>query len=118
LTGRVPRELSELEKAPSVDAFKLDRLKHFDLNIKSTFKKLTTIEQEKFLYNLDYIFGLKIAPIATLRIEESAMDAGLLYYNSDSMAYKTLSNLASQSLMSFFLDHVKTNLVPIFSRVC
>jgi len=118
LTGRVPGEMKILDKQPTVEYFTFERLRHFDIRISTTFKKMTAVAQNTFLYNLDYIFGLKISPIASLRISETAMDAGLFYYDSYSLAYKFLSNLASQSLMEFFLDHVEKNMVPIFSSVC
>ena len=107
-----------LDGAKSVVDFLRHRLNHFDRNIGNAFAALEPLKKQDFLLNLDYVFGLKLSPITIIRVDETAMDAGLLYFDDTAEQYKALSNPASQSLMKFFLANVKTNLVPILSRVC
>lgn len=117
LTGRTPREMKHLDNADSVSDFMRTRRDEFYRNITTVFNSLTTVAQQNFLENLDCFFGLKISSTSTIDIDEQAMDAGLLYYDKPSKQYKTVSHIASQALMRFFLDNANLKLIPILSHV-
>jgi len=108
-TGRVPREMKFFAEALSVAHFERSQRIRFDINIKYTFDTLNDSEKTTFIQNLHDVFGLSKTPTSLVRVNEKVMDAGFLYFDDEKEEYKTLSNIASKSLMQFLMEIVHEN---------